>query len=645
MKFVGLDGLKHFWSKAKAYTDTVCCNTINRDTLCLVCSYACTNTKASCACTYSASCIGTMSTLCTTCAKAYIDTVCRNTINRDTLCLACSYACANTKALCSCTYAGSIGTSCKNAACAFAVTCSHTIGTSCKKDACTYADNIGTECKKDACAYTNAVSFCNINVCRGLSTIGTSTYCDSKCWGTDGNWAYLTFTEAPDNHWHYVIKMDGYDACRRAGLAFPADDFQQNGVYYKLDLCGGNDGWKLIPDITCVQRVALSCGKSSETCACTYANSVAGQCKGVACTYAHCTVNTCKGIGVMGVARNTNAQCWTEPGYWTYMTSLDGPTSHWYHIIKMDWNDAPGVADPWLTGISIPTYNAPNNGIYYKCGRCGGNDGWKLIPDITCVQRVALSCGKSSETCACTYANSVAGQCKGVACTYAHCTVNTCKGIGVMGVARNTNAQCWTEPGYWTYMTSLDGPTSHWYHIIKMDWNDAPGVADPWLTGISIPTYNAPNNGIYYKCGRCGGNDGWKLIPDITCVQTLSGSCASSIGVACKNAACAFAAACAASVVPETSTFAKCYGNSTSCVACADKVRINTLFNNVYYKIPFTSTNGTTPTSGCLSIDAYPSYNPVSQVSCVYTECVAKTLAVPNGNGSFRLGSYCIYIG
>ena len=512
MKFVGLDGLKHFWSKAKAYTDTVCCNTINRDTLCLVCSYACTNTKASCACTYSASCIGTMSTLCTTCAKAYIDTVCRNTINRDTLCLACSYACANTKALCSCTYAGSIGTSCKNAACAFAVTCSHTIGTSCKKDACTYADNIGTECKKDACAYTNAVSFCNINVCRGLSTIGTSTYCDSKCWGTDGNWAYLTFTEAPDNHWHYVIKMDGYDACRRAGLAFPADDFQQNGVYYKLDLCGGNDGWK-------------------------------------------------------------------------------------------------------------------------------------LIPDITCVQRVALSCGKSSETCACTYANSVAGQCKGVACTYAHCTVNTCKGIGVMGVARNTNAQCWTEPGYWTYMTSLDGPTSHWYHIIKMDWNDAPGVADPWLTGISIPTYNAPNNGIYYKCGRCGGNDGWKLIPDITCVQTLSGSCASSIGVACKNAACAFAAACAASVVPETSTFAKCYGNSTSCVACADKVRINTLFNNVYYKIPFTSTNGTTPTSGCLSIDAYPSYNPVSQVSCVYTECVAKTLAVPNGNGSFRLGSYCIYIG
>ena len=171
MKFVGLDGLSHFWSKAKAYTDTVCCNTINRDTLCLACSYACTNTKTSC-----------------------------------------------------------------------------------------------------ACAYTDTVSFCNINVCRGLSVIGTSTYFDSKCWGTDGNWTYLTFTEAPNNHWHYVIKMDAYDACRRAGLAFPADDLQQYGVYYKLGFCGGNDGWKLIPDITCVQKAALSCGKASETLACAYAD-------------------------------------------------------------------------------------------------------------------------------------------------------------------------------------------------------------------------------------------------------------------------------------------------------------------------------------------------------------------------------------
>lgn len=168
------------------------------------------------------------------------------------------------EAIVTCAYVNCVGTACKESACCSAIT----MDTLCL--ACSYAcTNTKASC---ACAYANTVSFCNINVCRGLSIIGTSTYCDSKCWGTDGNWTYLTFTEAPGNHWHYVIKMDGYEACRRAGLAFPADDFQQHGVYYKLGLCGGNDGWKLVPDITCVQKVAISCGKSSETLACTYAD-------------------------------------------------------------------------------------------------------------------------------------------------------------------------------------------------------------------------------------------------------------------------------------------------------------------------------------------------------------------------------------
>ena len=237
----------------KACKESACCNAITMDKLCLACSYACARS------------------------------VCCNTITRDTLCLACSYACTNTKASCACTYAGSIGTSCKNAACSFAVTCGHAIGKACKESACCSAITMDTLCLACsyactntkalcACAYANTMSVCNINVCRGLSVIGTSTYCDSKCWGTDGNWAYLTFTDAPNNHWHYVIKMDGYDACRRAGLAFPADDFQQYGVYYKLGYIGGNDGWKLIPDITCVQKVSLSCSKASETSACTYAD-------------------------------------------------------------------------------------------------------------------------------------------------------------------------------------------------------------------------------------------------------------------------------------------------------------------------------------------------------------------------------------
>ena len=377
MKFVGLDGLSHFWSKAKAYTDTVCCNTINRDTLCLACSYACANTKTSCAC-------------------AYTDTVCCNTINRDTLCLACSYACTNTKALCACTYA----VSCTN----------------------TKAEN-GL-----ACAYSCARSVC-------CNTINRDTLC-------------------------------------------------------------------------------------------------------LACSY---------------------------------------------------------------------------------------------------------SCANTKALCACTYANTVAGQCKGVACTYANCAINTYKGIGVVGVARSINGQCWNKGGYWSYMTLIDGPNCCWSYIIKMDWSGT--GADKWSAGISIPNAFSPKHGIHYKYGCCGGHTGWTLVPDIYCVQTLSGSCASSIGAACKNAACAFAAACAAAVVPETSTFAKCYGKSTSCVECAHKVRLNAFSSNVYYKIPFTSTTGATATSGCLVVGTYPSYNPNSKVSCVYTECVAKTLAVPNGNGCFRLGSYCIYIG
>ena len=168
------------------------------------------------------------------------------------------------EALVTCAYINCIGTACKESACCSAIT----MDTLCL--ACSYAcTNTKALC---ACAYANTMSVCNINVCRGLSVIGTSTYCDSKCWGTDGNWAYLTFTDAPNNHWHYVIKMDGYEACRRAGLAFPADDFQQYGVYYKLGYCGGNDGWKLIPDITCVQKVGLSCSNASETSACTYAD-------------------------------------------------------------------------------------------------------------------------------------------------------------------------------------------------------------------------------------------------------------------------------------------------------------------------------------------------------------------------------------
>ena len=63
--------------------------------------------------------------------------------------------------------------------------------------------------------------------------------------------------------------------------------------------------------------------------------------------------------------------------------------------------------------------------------------------------------------------------------------------------------------------------------------------------------------------------------------------------------------------------------------------------------IPFTGLNKVGSASVNLYTDnnvLYPAYNPNTNVSCVYTECVAKTLAVPNANGCFRLGNYCIYI-
>lgn len=255
----------------------------------------------------------------------------------------------------------------------------------------------------------------------------------------------------------------------------------------------------------------------------------------------------------------------------------------------------------------------------------------------------AEAIGAECKSAACTYASSVGGQCKSAACTYAntvsYCNINTCKGLGVMGVARGIDAQCWTKAGYWAYMTTKDGPNCCWNHVIKTDWSA--GV-DVWNSGISIPTYNAPQNGIHYKVRCCGGTTGWTLIPDITCVQNLGLSCR-NIAEAC---ACAFAATCAQSVVPETSTFAKCYGNSTNCVAFVDEVRFRVSSNNTFYKIPFTATI-TASANEPIYVDkdnVYPSYNPYTNVFCGYTVCVAEILAVPNANGRFRLGNYCIYI-
>ena len=730
MKFVGLDGLSHFWSKAKAYTDTVCCNTINRDTLCLACSYACANTKSLCsctyagsigtscksaactyansvagqckgvACTYSASCIGTMSTLCTTCAKAYTDTVCRNTISRDTLCLSCAKAYSDTKASCACTYAGSIGTSCKNAACAFAVTCGNAVccntitrDTLCLSCAYTCSSGIGTACKNAACAFAVTCSH----------AIGTA--CKNAAMATKANCYGNSYSCVANANTSKNVEMECWNAAAQRyvyiGQPNTSKNVGCNANFWFCPTCnvlkiGGTSGGSAIcltglgscfmNGVCSRLNPSIVFATTDNQCGCLQYSQYDAVHNGAGLCWATNTTNSWFDTDCVFANKFINRNGCQIGGYCVTLPSAGGKTN--YALLSLgavetsvyfSVHDNEGTivkaitTEPYgkvyaqntygITGFySLGTERAANSCFWLRY------NGWRSVnlwgkypikvvsntttnpgctwqsPTIkpTCdyVSTVAGQC----KSAACTYANSVAGQCKGVACTYSYCAINASKGASVMGVARAINGQCWASNGYFAYMTTLDGPNCCWNHVIKMDWASN-NESDIWKTGISIPTSNAPKYGIYYKAGCCAGHSGWTLVPSISCVQKLSGSCASSIGTSCKNAACAFAAACAAAVVPETSTFAKCYGNSTSCVECAAKIRLNAFSSNVYYKIPFASTTGTTATNGCLIISSYPSYNPNSRVSCVYTECVAKTLAVPNGNGCFRLGSYCIYIG
>ena len=452
---------------------------------------------------------------------------------------------------------------------------------------------------------------------------------------------------------------------------------------------------------------------------CDYVSTVGTQCKSSACTYANtvafCNMNTCRGIGVMGVARGIDAQCWTKAGYWAYMTTKDGPNCCWNHVIKTDWS---ADVDAWNSGISIPTYNAPQNGIHYKVRCCGGTSGWTLVPDITCVQNVGLSCRNIAEACACAFTAScgheIGTACKNAATStkancygdsyscvqYSHKTkgvdlesynaVNkrfiylgqpdAAKNIGcnhnlwfcptcnimTMGDANGT-ALCLIGKG----SCCVGGICSKLNPKIVFASTDSqcgclqytqydgvhPGAGLCWIT-------NQPNTWFQTDCVYANKylDASGVALPTCTYVSTVGGQCKSAacsfavscgheIGTSCRNlaeaCACAFAATCAQAVAPETSTFAKCYGNSTNCVAYANQVRVGVASGNTYYKMPFTGSTGTTTSNQSLYIDnsnAYPSYNPSTNVFCGYTVCVAQTLAVRNANGGFRLGNYCIYI-
>lgn len=530
--------------------------------------------------------------VCEACINSYkhADTVgmccymraCSCAINMDALCLACAYACSDTALSC---------------ACSFASSCGHDIGTACKNAAtATKANCYGNSYNCVACAdvarsvelepYTVANKrFIYVGDPNQKKNIG----CNPNLW-----FCPTCNIMVMGNECGSALCLIGSGSCCVGGICsklnpkivFASTDSQcgclqytqYDSVHPGAGLCWMTNQAHTWFQTDCVyaSKYLDSNGVALPTCG--YVSTVGGQCKSASCTYASSVGTQCK-----------SAAC-------SFASSCG-------HLIGTSCKDA---------ACSFAS----------SCGH-----------DI----------GTSCKTASCTYATSVGTQCKSAACTYANtvafCNINTCKGLGVMGVARSTDAQCWTKAGYWAYMTTKDGPNCCWNHVMKMDWNVS---ADARASGISIPTYNAPQAGIHYKTKCCGGTTGWTLVPSITCVQSLGLSCR-SIAEAC---ACKFAAACAQAVVPETSTFAKCYGNSTDCVGYADQIRFRVSSNNTFYKIPFTTTI-TASANEPIYVDGgnvYPSYNPSTNVFCGYTVCVAQTLAVRNANGGFRLGNYCIYI-
>ena len=554
-----------------------------------------------------------------------------------------------------------VGTICKNAACAFAVSCGHEIGTSCKNAAtATKADCYGKSTSCVACAdLTRKVILGAYSAPQkrfiyfGNPADGNPIGCHPNFWFCPTcNIIAMTGGETSGS----TLCLVGKGSCCMSGECSkenPKIVFSDTGGY-----CG------------CLQLSRYTDTIHSGFGLCWMTNYQQDSWIQTDCFYAKCYLDsngnclagyTATVASPAGTTRYVlldlgkedtmvDFQVYNSHGTIIKTTSESAPAGNIYQSNSYGINgycmvDAVGSC-VWLRFIGWRALNLWGSYPIKVLSNTTTNPGctWTsptILPTCSYVSAVGAEC----KSAACTYASSVGGQCKSASCTYADtvafCNVNTCKGIGVMGVARGVDAQCWTKAGYWAYMTTKDGPNCCWNHVIKTDW--ATDV-DVWSSGISIPTYNAPQNGIHYKVRCCGGTTGWTLVPDITCVQNVGLSCR-NLAEAC---ACSFAATCAQAVAPETSTFAKCYGNSTNCVAYANQVRVGVSSGNAYYKIPFTGTTGTTTSNQSLYIDnanAFPSYNPSTNVFCGYTVCVAQTLAVRNANGGFRLGNYCIYIG
>lgn len=624
--------------------NTVCCSAINMDALCLACSCAYSDTKALCSCAFAVTCGHAI-------GKACNAAVCCNTITRDTLCLSCAYACARTKGENACTYASGIGTACKGAS----ITCAHSIGTACKNAAMNTKANCYGNCYSCVqCSHIarNADLACYITVAQRYVYIGNpndtvhNVGCNPNFWFCP-TCNVLTMGDANGSAICLIgtgsCCMNGVCSRRNPSIVFTSTDNQcgclqynqYDAVHLGAGLCWGTNTPQAWFDTDCIfankfiNRNGCQIGGYCATLTqpggqTNYALLDFGNTEGVAYFSVHDNEGTIvKALSTEPYGKVYAQNTYGITGFYSLGTEKSQSSCIWlryngWRFVYL-WSKYP---------IKVVSNTTTNPGCTWQAP--------VIKPTCDYVNTVGGQCKNAS----CTYANTVAGQCKGVACTYAYCAINACKGTGVMGVARSTDGQCWTKAGYWAYMTSLDGPNCSWNHVIKMDWS---ANVDPWATGISIPSYTAPKAGIHYKAGCCGGHSGWTLVPNISCVQTVSCGCASSIGTACKNAACAFAAACAQAVVPETSTFAKCYGNSTNCVACADKVRISSYYGGGEYRIPFAKVSDMEPNTSFAS-SSFLRYNPTTDTLCASKLAATNTLSVSNKLGCFMLGNYCIYI-
>ena len=625
-----------------------CFCSINVTQLCYACSKDYADTEALCACTYAVTCghaIGTccksaacLYTACTDCdnrtwtegkicevATDCYNRACGCALSTDKVCYACSKKYADTKSLCSCVYASS---------------CGHTIGSSCKTAACLY-----TACT-DICNKTwteGKICEACINSYNNTCTVGTSCY--NRACACALNTDKVCY------------------ACSKSYTCTVATD-----CYNRACACALN-----------TDALCYACSKgyadTKSLCACAYAvtcgHAIGTACKNAATsTKADCYGNSYSCVYCSYIAKRVDLDCYTVP------------TQRYVYIGNPKESKNIGCnANLWF----CPTCNVLSMGSDLGSAICLVGYGSCLMNGVCSRLNPKIVFSAPDKQCGClqySQFDSVhpgAGLCWATNtpytwfetdCVFANKFINR-NGCQIGGYCANL-----TQPGGQTKYALLDFGSTEGVAYFSVNDNEGTLIkalsTEPYgkvyaqnaygITGFySLGTENSSNSCFWLRYNGWRNLYLWGKYPiKVVSNTTTNPGCTwqapiikptcdyvNTVAGQCKSAACSFAASCAKSVVPDISGLAKCYGNCNSCVAYADRVRIGISDSNAYYKIPFIERNEPLAEDKRLYVDngnAYPSYNPSTNVFCGYTVCVAQTLAVRNANGGFRMGNYCIYI-